>query len=266
MKLLYVCIAIIGMILLVMGLLLYFLQEKLIFFPTPLSPTHQFHFDSKFEEVNITTPDKVNINAVLFKTDKPARGVIFYLHGNAGAIDSWGTLTTFYTQAGYDVYMPDYRGYGKSGGKIKTKQQFLDDMQLAYSDLKKKYRENEIIVLGYSIGSGPAAYVASVNHPRLLILQTPYYTLNDLVKHMYPILPAFLLKYKFDTASYLKNCSMPVIIFHGDKDEIIYYGSSLKLQQEFKASDTLITLKDQTHNGITDNPDYQKEMRRILNF
>lgn len=57
---------------------------------------------------------------------------------------------------------------------------------------------------------------------------------------------------------------MPVVIFHGDRDQVIYYGSSLKLQKEFKKQDTLITLAGQGHNGMTENPDYQTAIQNIL--
>ena len=58
---------------------------------------------------------------------------------------------------------------------------------------------------------------------------------------------------------------MPVVIFHGDQDEVIYYNSSLKLKETFKQTDTLITLKGQRHNGMTYNPDYIDEIEKILN-
>ncbi|MBC7423570.1 MAG: alpha/beta hydrolase [Ferruginibacter sp.] len=57
---------------------------------------------------------------------------------------------------------------------------------------------------------------------------------------------------------------MPVIIFHGDKDEVIYYNSSIKLKKLFKNSDTLITLRGQGHNGITDNVEYTASIKEIL--
>jgi pimeloyl-ACP methyl ester carboxylesterase len=72
------------------------------------------------------------------------------------------------------------------------------------------------------------------------------------------------LKYKFATNEYLKNCKMPVVIFHGNSDEVIYYGSSLKLKEEFKKKDTLITLNGQGHNGMTDNEEYKMELTKIL--
>ncbi len=88
--------------------------------------------------------------------------------------------------------------------------------------------------------------------------------MTDMMRHRFPIIPTFLLKYKIQTHEYLRNCRSPVVIFHGNEDEVIYYGSSLKLQQEMKKGDTLITLPSQGHNGITDNPDYAASIRTLL--
>lgn len=243
--------------------LLYFFQEKVIFFPQKLEKTYKFSFDQKFEEIDITTKDNKILNAILFKADS-SKGVIFYLHGNAGSLSSWGKVANTYTDLKYDVFMLDYRGYGKSEGSIDGQSQFFQDIQIAYDKLKSRYQENKIIVLGYSIGTGLAAKVASTNNPKLLILQAPYYSLTDMMRHSYSIIPTFILKYKFETDEYIKSCKMPVVIFHGDQDEVVYYGSSLKLQKEFKKQDTLITLVGQGHNGMTDNSDYQIAIQKVL--
>ena len=138
-------------------------------------------------------------------------------------------------------------------------------MQNAYNELKKNYTEDKIIILGYSIGTGPATKIAAMNNPKLLILQAPYYSLTDMMKRSYPIIPTFILKYKFETNKYIRDCEMPIVIFHGNEDEVIYYGSSLKLKTLLKPQDTLITLYSQGHNGITDNPEYQEEISKLLN-
>ena len=244
--------------------LLYFIQEKLIFFPDKLPGNYQFAFKGRYEEINFVTDDNTSLNSVLFKTDQPSKGVIFYLHGNAGTIDTWGDIAGFYHGLGYDVFMLDYRGYGKSEGSINSEKQFFGDVELAYSELTKRYSENRIIVLGYSIGTGAAARVAALHKPRLLILQAPYYSLTDLIQKLYPMVPGFFVKYKFNTAGYLKKCQVPVVIFHGEDDEIIYYQSSVRLKAHLKSTDTLITLRKQVHNGITENPEYQHELKRIL--
>lgn len=244
-------------------LLLYANQESIIFLPGKLPSDYKFEFNQEFEEKSIRTEDGKVLNAVLFKANT-SKGVIFYLHGNAGSIDSWGWVAQTYTNLNYDVFMLDYRGYGKSDGKIESEEQLFGDIQTAYNVLKKSYNEKDIVVLGYSVGTGLAAKVAADNNPNLLILQAPYYSLVDEMHQRFPFVPGFILKYKFQTHENLHRCNMPVIIFHGDQDEVISYRASQKLQQEFKPADQLITLPGQGHNGMTDSPAYQAELAKIL--
>lgn len=250
-------------LLLLIGGALYFYQEKLIFFPQQLEKDFQFQFEQEFEELNIQTKDGKLLNGLLFKAEK-SKGLVFYLHGNAGNLNNWGDVAEVYTDLNYDVFIWDYRGFGKSDGKINGQKQLFEDSQLAYDELKKRYTEEEIIVLGHSVGTGLASKLASTNHPKRLILITPYYNFKDLVKSMYPFAPSFILKYKLQTNEYLKKCEMPVVLVHGDEDEVIYYGSALKLKQELKPTDRLVTLKGQGHNGITENDDYRAELKSIL--
>ena len=243
--------------------LLFLFQEKLIFFPQKVDKNYQFGFDQKFEEINVRMIDGITLNGLLFKADS-SKGLIFYLHGNAGSLSSWGEVARTYTDLNYDVFILDYRGYGKSEGSISGQGQLFQDVQTVYDELTNKYNEDSIIVLGYSIGAGLASKIACTNNPKLLILQAPFYSLTDMVRHTFPIMPTFILKYKLKTNEFIKNCKMPIVIFHGNQDEVIYYGSSLKLKELFKEKDTLITLKGQGHNGMTDNPDYIIEIQKIL--
>ncbi|MEJ7684624.1 MAG: alpha/beta fold hydrolase [Segetibacter sp.] len=173
--------------------LLYFFQEKLIFFPEKLDKNFQFKFYQDFDEINIKTHDNIILNNILFKADN-SKGVIFYLHGNAGSINSWGEVAGIYTDLHYDVFMPDYRGYGKSEGKINSEKQLFQDIQTAYDSLKTKYDESQIIILGYSIGTGLATKIASTNHPKLLILQAPFYSMTDLSETYLPRYTNFYFK------------------------------------------------------------------------
>lgn len=247
----------------VICILLFFFQEKLIFLPEKLDKNFKFGFDQNFKEINIKGTDGKLLNGVLFTSDS-SKGLIFYLHGNAGSLNTWGKIAKRYTELRYDVFMLDYRGYGKSEGSIYGQKQFHEDIQVAYDEMKKRYKESNIVVLGYSIGTGPAAYLASTNHPRVLILQAPYYSLTDMMRHTYPIIPTFLLKYKFNTYQYIKECKMPITIFHGNQDGVVYYNSSIKLKEFLKRADTLITLNGQGHKGITDNPEYAEAIGKVL--
>ena len=251
-----------GIYVLICGLMFFF-QEKLIFFPDKLEKDYKFNFTQKFEEIYITTADQKQLHGLLFKADSP-KGLIFYLHGNGGALDRWGDVAETYTRLNYDIFVLDYRGYGKSEGAIESEAQLFQDVQQAYNEMLKRYDEDQIVVLGYSIGTGPATKIASTNHPKLLILQAPYFSLGDMVKHGYPFVPPFLLKYKLETNKYITECKMPIVLIHGDVDEIIPHSQSVKLKALLKETDQLITLKGQGHNGMTFEQDYREALKQII--
>lgn len=256
--------ALLGGLYLIFLAYLWFNQERLIFHPYPLEKDYQFAFDSSFEELDIPSYDNNKLNGLLFKTEKP-KGLIFYLHGNAGALDSWGGIAENYTKLGYDIFILDYRGFGKSEGKIESEQQMNNDVSAAYRYLLKRYPENKTVVIGYSIGTGPAAYLASQDHPDALILQAPYYSLSELADAQVPLVPDFVKKYHFETYKRLPQVKCPVYLFHGDADQLIALENSVRLSKLLPKNGRFITLKGQPHQGVNENPDYLAELAHILN-
>jgi pimeloyl-ACP methyl ester carboxylesterase len=240
-----------------------FYQEKFFFNPEILQKDFKFNFTMEFKELNIIASDGAVLNGIIFKADT-SEGLVFYLHGNGGCLKEFGEIAKIYTDLKYDLFVLDYRGFGKSDGSIENQVQLFNDLQTAYDTLKSGYDENKIIIYGYSLGSGLAAKLASTNKPRLLILQAPYYSYTDMFKHRCPVIPTFLLRYKIETDKYIRDCKMPIIIFHGDKDNVIYYKSSIKLKKLTKPGDILITLPGQGHTGIIHNQEYLKELKKIL--
>lgn len=244
-------------------LVLFLFQENIIFLPQKLTKDHQFRFTQPFEERYVKAVDGKLLHGLLFKSNN-SKGLIFYLHGNAGSLDGWGEVAEIYTALDYDIFLLDYGGYGKSEGTIKNEQQLYDDVQAAYTEMLKAYDEQKIVVLGYSLGTGLAVKIASLNHPRLLILQAPYFSMTDIMKSTFPIAPTFLLKYKLQTFRYIGECKMPVVMIHGNEDEVIPHDQSLKLKKLLKATDTLITIKGLGHNGMTHHGEYGRIIRNVL--
>src|SRR5687768_14889043 len=115
----------------VLCIVLFIVQEKLIFYPQKIHKNYQFEFDENFEEINLKTKDQKRLHGLLFKTEAP-KGLIFYLHGNGGNVKSWGEVSNVYTALNYDVFILDYRGFGKSQGAISTQEQLYEDLQIAY--------------------------------------------------------------------------------------------------------------------------------------
>jgi pimeloyl-ACP methyl ester carboxylesterase len=242
---------------------LYFKQESLLFFPNRLAADYRFRFPGSFEERWIRAADGTRLHGLLFKAPN-SKGLVFYLHGNGGAVDSWGSAAGAYTELGYDVFMLDYRGYGKSEGRITGQAQLLEDVQTAYQALLPEYPETRTVILGYSVGTGPATWLAARQQPRLLILQAPYFSMRDLATRLYPFVPGFLVRYPLPTNQLIGQVKAPIVLFHGDRDEVIYYESSLKLQKLLKPTDKVVILPGEGHNGMTDNPQYRHELAAIL--
>lgn len=248
----------------VVFLLLYLMQESLLFYPTQLPNDYSFHFSNAFEEVDLEVETNIVLNALLFKTPQRERkGVVLFLHGNGGAIHGWGTGAGLYTGQGYDVFYLDYRGYGKSDGKISSEKQLIEDAQLAYDYLKKRYAENDIIVSGTSIGTGIAVRIAAQNRPYQLFLNSPYFSLQSLIQEKVKIVPSFIIKYKLKTDQHLQQVKCPITVFHGDKDEVIPHQHSLQLQKKYPQIDLYI-LEGFGHNDLSNSREYAFQMRRIL--
>ncbi len=237
------------------------LTEQL--FPGEKADSAIFQFDVPFEEKFINVNENVALHSLLFKAKNP-KGVIFYLHGSNNALDTWGKIAPIYTANEYDVFMLDYRDYGKSQGKVTDEDSLYQDIQIVYDKLRETYSENQIIVLGQSMGTSLASYIAAKNNPNLLILQAPYYNLKDWTNDVAPELDTTNIPYRFDNASFLKKVKCPVIIFHGNRDTAVYYGSSVKLSKLLKATDQFITLQDESHNDFSKNEAYLSSIKLIL--
>lgn len=244
----------------------YFSQEKVLFNTSvKLKKEHVFQFSEPFEERYITMPDKKKLNGVLFKAKNP-KGLILWYPGGRGMIDSVGIDSKIYTDLNYDLFLLNFRGYGKSEGKISSEDQFNQDMQTVYDYFKKEYQEKNIILFGYSVGTGPAASVAAANNPKMLILQAPYYSMEKAAQESFYYLPIPLLsRYEFRVYSYLQKTKCPVVIIHGEiDDKIPVKTSSYKLKKFLKPTDELVILKDQGHNYFLENAEYIKELHRII--
>ena len=254
-KLILKILGIFLLLLILAGGYYYFNQEKMIFAPIKLSPGHSFQFEHPFEEVFLLTPDNYKLNALHFKTDNPL-GVVYYLHGKSGNLQSWGGVAKTYLESGYDVFLLDYRGFGKSEGKIESENQLYEDAQLGMNYLMQIFPENQITLIGFSLGSGIATDLARRNQPKELILLAPSFQIDEKFKKDKFYLPKFLCKYEFPIDEILPDVKVPIQIIYGDSDSIIDIERVRALKSKLKSVDKIIELKNQGHNQIENNPDY----------
>ena len=241
----------------------YFFQHYFFFRPEILPTTFRYEYPFPFEELNFDMEDGGSVNAIYFKVPN-SLGVVYYLKGNSRSIKGWGKFAKDFLGKGYDFFMIDYRGFGKSKGK-RTENKIYSDSQYIYKWLANKYEEDRIIVYGRSLGSGFAARVSSWNNPKMLILDSPYYSFEFQIKRYAFWLPmSWLLRYKIPTNKFLKKVSCPIFILHGKKDRLIPYSQSEMLLSENPAI-KLLPISKGGHNNLPDFPKYHDYVYEILN-
>lgn len=252
----------IGFLFIVLLLIAYYMQERLIFFPEKLPQDYTFNFQETYEEVYLTSGE-ATIHALHFKVNKP-KGVVLYFHGNAGSLRGWGTLAPDFISKGYSLFIIDYRGFGKSTGKI-SEQALHEDAQAAYNYLLQLYSPQDIIIYGRSIGTGLATRLASEVQSRMLILETPFYSFVHVAGYHFAFLPvSLLLKYTFQSDKWIDKVNVPVYIIHGTADEVVPYTSGLKLAEKAGSKATMITIKGGSHNNLSAFPQYHQVMEEVL--
>ncbi len=259
----YILISIFGVYIGV-SILLYFLQDYLMFKPEKLEKDFQFHYENQeTEEYNVKTRDGATINGLRFKVENP-KGIVFYLKGNSKSIKGWGKFAVDFTRHGYEVLMIDYRGFGKSTGK-RTQKAIKRDLQVVYNKIKEKVDEKYIILYGRSLGSGFATKLASMNHPRMLILDAPYYSLSKVAKRYMPFMPlSILIKFPMPTYKWLKYVQCPIQIIHGTDDRLIPYKTSVKLSKINPKLTTLHTIIGGGHKNLNTFESYHKILSDII--
>ncbi len=242
--------------------LLYFFQEKFLFYPQKIAAEQTFQYPNA-QEVWIPVDPSVKIHGLWFKKSQN-KGLIFYLHGNGGNMNRVGYLGKHYSQYGYDFFAIDYRSYGKSTGAIQNENQFYNDAQKALDYIKKQYSNKEIVIIGYSIGTATAAKLAAENKINQLVLFAPYYSLENMKNERYlTFIPSFLLRYPFETYKNLEKVTAPIIIFHGKNDRVIHYSNSEKLKKHLPKID-LYLLENQGHGGIFFNEKLESVLKETL--
>ena len=253
------------LIYIIMGIALYFLQERFLFHPQKLPQDHVFSFSIPFKEINLTVNNDKNLSIVQFTVPDPVRkGVVLYFHGNLRNIERYARFASNFTKNNYEVWMMDYPGYGKSTGK-RTEQIMYEDAKNLYKMARARFAKDSIIIYGKSLGTGVASYLASVKDCKRLILETPFCSIESLFSHYAFIYPVnWMSKYHFPTYLNLEKVDAPVTIFHGTSDEVIPYSQSKRLMKIAKAGAELITIEKGEHNNLNDYPLFHQKLDSVL--
>jgi pimeloyl-ACP methyl ester carboxylesterase len=247
------------------GIAVYHFQDRIFFRPVAVSLDHRYEFGIPYRERNIRFRDNANLNLVEFPVaGRNRRGIVLYLHGNRTNIGWYVEHVAGFHRNGYEVWMIDYPGYGKSTGPMESEMLFAYALQM-YKLARTQVSSDSIVIYGKSLGTGIAAWLASRQPSARLILETPYYSLSSLAASRLPIFPwERMLRIRLDTWEYLSSVTVPVMIFHGTDDGMIPYRNAVRLKSLLKAGDGFVTVPGGSHRDLGRFPSYRKVVDSLL--
>lgn len=266
----FLLIAVVVLLLAYLGLCVFYwvLQERFIFVRFTLNQHYRFRFKHglPFEEHHIKADDGAQLHALYFKVPEP-RGTILYLHGNTGSLRRWGKQAPKFTALGFDVLMPDHRGYGKSRGPL-SEPALHADAASWYRWLAQRESEDRIVVYGRSLGTGLAVPLAARFDPKALVLESPFANFFDVARHYLAILPyGLLLRYRFRSDVAVRKVSCPILIFHGKRDPVVPYRSALALYAAVPGSvpREMVSFAKGYHSDLWRYPRLRRKLTALLN-
>jgi hypothetical protein len=258
-------IAVVFCIYILIVLLAYFFQDRLLFFPHKIHHDFNYQLTANDTEFFLKTSDRETINCI-YATLPQNKNVVLYFHGNGSSLNSWKEVANDMLPQGANLLMIDYRGYGKSTGTFSEKG-FYIDAETAYQFLKSKgYKDENIFFYGRSLGSGIAVEMAMQHQVKGLILESPYTSVIDVAKSHRPyLLPGLILKYHFNSLAKAEKINSPVLIFHGVKDPTIPVSQSKILAAAIKTEKQLVIFDEGNHANLSSFEDYKKALHVFLN-
>jgi pimeloyl-ACP methyl ester carboxylesterase len=246
-------------------------QERLIFQPVPLPADHRFNLPTDVHEVDIDVPG-ARLHTLHLRLPQPD-GLVFYLHGNAGNLASWFVNLDFWRGLNVDLFMVDYRGFGKSSGRITSQAQLLADVQAAWQAVAPGYAGRPVVLAGRSLGTGLAAQLAAAlpadQRPAQLLLVSPYRSLQALADAHYPLVPGALLRYPLRTDQALQALAAApgprpaVVLLHGAQDALIPADHSTALAALVPGAQVGI-MAGAGHADLQDFPVYLDAVRQAV--
>jgi fermentation-respiration switch protein FrsA (DUF1100 family) len=209
---------------------LFFIQSRLIYFPTSEIVATPDQIGLSYKSVSFKAPDGVKLSGWFIPADSP-RGVVMFCHGNAGNISHRLESIEIFHGLRLSTFIFDYRGYGASEGIPSEEGSYLD-AKGAWNYLieHEGLGPSDIILFGRSLGGAVAAWLARQYLPKALIIESTFTSAPDLAGELYFYLPTkFLCKYKYNALDAIRKVQCPVLIVHSQEDRIVPFRHGRKL-------------------------------------
>jgi len=210
-----------GAVYLVLLALFYFAQSRLLYIPHRQLTITPAEYGLEYENVRLRTSDGVGVHG-WWVPSPGATTTVLFCHGNAGNLSHRVPLLAALHSLGMNALAFDYRGYGESEGSPGEAGTYVD-AAAAWDHLvsERDIPPEEIVVFGRSLGGAVASHLARERSPRALILESTFTSVPDMARHLYPLLPSALARFRYAALQYIEHVDCPVLIIHGEADEIV---------------------------------------------
>jgi len=223
---------------LVLVFVIYQWQYFMVFTPTYFRDSK---LDDSYEILSVTTDDGVELEGVVFTPQNPKNTILFFAGRSHDSVGFITRLAEVYSDSRIITF--NYRSYGRSEGVVNEKNINLDGVKVA-TIVKKNY--GDFYLLGFSIGSSVASFVATKVDSKGLFLIGAFDSMVNLAKVKYSFIPAWFMRYKFDNVELVKNIDTKTYMFASVDDEITYIQNSRNLKNSIK---NLVLYKE--YNGLS---------------
>ncbi len=223
-------------------------DKSFIFFPDPIVHSTPSDIGIPFEDIYLTTKDKVRINA-WYVPHPQGKATLLWFHGNGGNLgDRVNQLKRFHSALPVHILMVDYREYGRSFGEASEEGTYLD-AEAAFDYLQTQSNTGKIIVYGQSLGAAVALELTLRRSVDALILEAPFVSIREMAKVHYGWLPVGgLITTQYDNIGKIGKVRVPVLILHGDQDETVPYSHGLRLFSAANEPKRFFTIPNADHN------------------
>lgn len=231
-----------------------FMISSMIFFPEKTFYEKPEDYKFQYENVSLQTADHISLHGWWIVSPAAKKiGAILYLHGNAGNISNRLYKIKGWVDRGFDVLLLDYRGYGKSAGKITNQEDVVKDAHagLSWMQETKKISASKTVLYGESLGTYPAIRLAGEGISGAVVLEAPFTSFIELGRLHYPFVPSQLIAaFAFPNIDHIANVKAPLFILHGTNDEICPYNMAGELFEKAPEPKGFLTIPNGTHNDL----------------
>ena len=242
--------------------LMYFQQPLMIFYPMSELYQTPANWGLEYEDVTLETSDNVQLHG-WFVPRQGSDQVLLFFHGNAGNISHRRDSIEIFHRQGLNVFIFDYRGYGKSQGKPGEQGLYSDaDAAWRYLTEVKDFEPENVIIFGRSLGGAVAAKLAADVEARGLIMESTLSSAREFAREVFKILSRLVvIRYDFNTVDYVQRVHYPVLVLHSPDDEIMPYKLGRKVYQAANEPKQFVDMRGDHNSGFyLSQPEYEQEL------